>query len=433
MTTDPRNSYLYDAQGRLCAGNNGGVGFMWQYIYDASGTRVAKGSITVWPANCASLSDFTLTNLYLLDSAGNQVTELDSSGKWMHSNAWQGGHLTGTYDNIALHFTLSDPLGTKRVQANAQGAPEQNFFMLPWGNDFNNTFAVTSATPTGGVAAPDATEHHFTGKERDTASCNDYFGARYFNSMTGRWLSPDWSAKEEPVPYAKLDNPQSLNLYGYVFNNPLGGVDADGHGTEDPAYNQYIAHLEVVAISNGMNAGDAMQAGLALEAAQQTNAQAFDAIWNNYPSHAAYDSGTAGTSGESIQQLTGVDVVDTCALRMSYALNQSGYTISKKDGKSAMLGSDGKYYLVGQADVGKFITKHFGAPQNIGKSGVAGFDQSAQGSGFVRFSIQFTTGTATGHIALFRQGSYHEGDEEDYTNPGPGHYVVQGIQYWRMQ
>ncbi len=243
---------------------------MWQYIYDASGTRVAKGSITVWPANCASLSDFTLTNLYLLDGSGNQVTELDSSGKWMHSNAWQGGHLTGTYDNIALHFTLSDPLGTKRVQANAQGAPEQNFFMLPWGNDFNNTFAVTSTTPTGGVAAPDATEHHFTGKERDTESGNDYFGARYFNSMTGRWLSPDWSAKEEPVPYAKLDNPQSLNLYRYLFNNPLSTFDPDGHvgAEEDPTYLANLAHMAVVAIANGMNAGDAMEAEQALQQAQ---------------------------------------------------------------------------------------------------------------------------------------------------------------------
>jgi hypothetical protein len=45
----------------------------------------------------------------------------------------------------------------------------------------------------------------------------------------GRFLSPDWSAKVEPVPYAKLDNPQSLNLYSYMRNNPLGGIDSDGH------------------------------------------------------------------------------------------------------------------------------------------------------------------------------------------------------------
>ena len=45
----------------------------------------------------------------------------------------------------------------------------------------------------------------------------------------GRFLSPDWSAKIEPVPYSKLDDPQSLNLYVYVGNNPLIQVDADGH------------------------------------------------------------------------------------------------------------------------------------------------------------------------------------------------------------
>jgi len=47
----------------------------------------------------------------------------------------------------------------------------------------------------------------------------------------GRFLSPDWSAKVEPVPYAKLDNPQSLNLYSYVENNPLTRADVDGHAT----------------------------------------------------------------------------------------------------------------------------------------------------------------------------------------------------------
>ena len=69
----------------------------------------------------------------------------------------------------------------------------------------------------------------FTGKERDPESGNDYFEARYFSSGFGRFMSPDWSAKEEPVPYAKLDDPQTLNLYGYVGNNPVGRVDPDGH------------------------------------------------------------------------------------------------------------------------------------------------------------------------------------------------------------
>ncbi|MGA2434004.1 MAG: RHS repeat-associated core domain-containing protein, partial [Bryobacteraceae bacterium] len=68
-----------------------------------------------------------------------------------------------------------------------------------------------------------------TGKLRDNETGLDFFEARYFSSAQGRFTIPDWSAKEEPVPYAKLEDPQSLNLYAYVQNNPLSRFDADGH------------------------------------------------------------------------------------------------------------------------------------------------------------------------------------------------------------
>ena len=68
-----------------------------------------------------------------------------------------------------------------------------------------------------------------TGKERDSESGNDYFGARYYASTMGRFMSPDWAAKASPVPYATFGDPQSLNLYAYMRNNPLGGADPDGH------------------------------------------------------------------------------------------------------------------------------------------------------------------------------------------------------------
>ena len=48
-------------------------------------------------------------------------------------------------------------------------------------------------------------------------------------SGMGRFMSPDWSAKPEAVPYSSLGNPQSLNLYAYVNNNPLSKTDPDGH------------------------------------------------------------------------------------------------------------------------------------------------------------------------------------------------------------
>lgn len=37
------------------------------------------------------------------------------------------------------------------------------------------------------------------------------------------------------MPYADLSNPQSFNRYAYLNDNPLGGIDADGHcGAGDP-------------------------------------------------------------------------------------------------------------------------------------------------------------------------------------------------------
>jgi hypothetical protein len=45
----------------------------------------------------------------------------------------------------------------------------------------------------------------------------------------GRYLSLDWSETPQPVPYADFGNPQTLNLYAYVGNNPLNATDPDGH------------------------------------------------------------------------------------------------------------------------------------------------------------------------------------------------------------
>ena len=78
---------------------------------------------------------------------------------------------------------------------------------------------VTNSTET---SVPSASL--FTGKERDTESGNDYFGARYYGSSMGRFMSPDPSG----LMYADPTNPQSLNLYSYVLNNPLKYLDPDG-------------------------------------------------------------------------------------------------------------------------------------------------------------------------------------------------------------
>jgi RHS repeat-associated protein len=76
----------------------------------------------------------------------------------------------------------------------------------------------------------------FTGKERDAESGNDYFPARYYASSMGRFLSPDPSG----LYMADPENPQMLNLYSYVGNNPLRytdplGLSKDCGGGGDPS------------------------------------------------------------------------------------------------------------------------------------------------------------------------------------------------------
>src|SRR5580658_434889 len=258
VLNDGYNQYWYDGEGRICASQASGGASANQYVYDPEGDRIAVGSLTaVEPFGTAcdlpftlGSSGFSLTNQYLVDLGGNQVTELNTwaSGAppltWEHSNVWVGGRLLANYDAYgpALHFLLEDPIGTKRVVANITGDWDEYCTSLPFGNDAGNplpTPYVYDCVPQYANCVPnlnvllntytDATEHRFSNKELDPMTGNDFFLARYYSPYFGRFLSPDWSAKATPVPYATFADPQSLNLYAYVRNNPLNAVDPTGH------------------------------------------------------------------------------------------------------------------------------------------------------------------------------------------------------------
>jgi RHS repeat-associated protein len=219
VTNDNAFKYLYDGESRICAVQDLTVGTLTAYIYDALGNRVAKGTPSGFTC---SLSSISVTTRYIVGINGEQLSEENGSGTWVHTNVFADGKLLATYEPNQTYFAMTDWLGTKRGVVAADGTQLSTDFSLPYGNQLSTS-----------GSAPDASEHHFTGKERDAetgfANGNDYFGARYYASSMGRFMSPDWSAQAEPVPYAKLDDPQTLNLYAYVMNNPLTRADVDGH------------------------------------------------------------------------------------------------------------------------------------------------------------------------------------------------------------
>ena len=121
-----------------------------------------------------------------------------------------------------VHYYFSNHLGSHTMVTSATGTCEQDIDYYPYG----------------GVVidhCPNVAQHYkFTGKERDTESGLDNFEARYFASTMGRFLTPDWAARPTNVPYAVFGDPQSLNLYGYVRNDPVTLADADGHDPPVP-------------------------------------------------------------------------------------------------------------------------------------------------------------------------------------------------------
>jgi RHS repeat-associated protein len=84
---------------------------------------------------------------------------------------------------------------------------------------------------------------HSSGKERDAETGLDFFLARYYSPAQGRFVSPDDGTNHDSV------NPQSLNRYSYVNNNPLNYVDPYGYSTHT-AYNG-----DVLAVYNDQDLG----------------------------------------------------------------------------------------------------------------------------------------------------------------------------------
>ena len=116
-------------------------------------------------------------------------------------------------------YYVEDLLGTSRVLTTNTGIVCYDADFYPYGGERS----YTNTCP--------QNNYKFEGKERDTETGNDDFGARYYSNRFGRWLSADWSSVPVPVPYANLTNPQTLNLYSMVADDPESFADLDGHET----------------------------------------------------------------------------------------------------------------------------------------------------------------------------------------------------------
>jgi RHS repeat-associated protein len=127
--------------------------------------------------------------------------------------------LAGTLYREA-NWLVADQLGTPRMMVNRSGslASVKRHDYLPFGEEL---YVGTGGRTWGQGYTGDSVRQKFTGYERDAESGLDYAHARYYANAQGRFSSPD------PF-FGSIGNPQTLNRYAYVRNNPTNLVDPSG-------------------------------------------------------------------------------------------------------------------------------------------------------------------------------------------------------------
>src|SRR5207253_11376951 len=112
-----------------------------------------------------------------------------------------------------VHYHHPDRLGTRLITNNADTTSFEQVG-LPFGTPLD-------AESTSGTYP---TNRRFTSYDRSTTTGLDYAVNRHYDSRQGRFTQPDPLG----LSAASLADPQSLNMYSYVGNDPMNRVDPDG-------------------------------------------------------------------------------------------------------------------------------------------------------------------------------------------------------------
>lgn len=118
---------------------------------------------------------------------------------------------------VHVVFYHSDHLGSADFVADSSGQVVETTQFYPFGVERHTE--LTNALKTA---------YRYTGKEQDDETGLLYYGARYYDSALGRFVSPDPLYAEAGPLSQLLADPQKLSLYSYVRNNPVRFTDPTG-------------------------------------------------------------------------------------------------------------------------------------------------------------------------------------------------------------
>lgn len=196
--------FQYDAANRLVkvkADDNQTL--LASYTYGDSNERLIaeEGGLRTYYA-CDGKVEYT-------ESGGSTIPQ------WSKTYIYLGARLLSTLTpngsgSEAIQYHHPDRLGTRLV-TNAQDATYFEQVSLPYGTALGNE-------------STGATNLRFTSYDRSATTGLDYAVNRRYDSRQGRFTQVD------PIGMraASLADPQSLNMYSYVGNDPVNRVDPDG-------------------------------------------------------------------------------------------------------------------------------------------------------------------------------------------------------------
>ncbi len=226
LTWDGSNTTQYDGEGRTFwqyVGTNPNNYTQAEYYYNALGMRVERyngsgaGWETIyndpWGRESQMMHGSTTQEIYLPPVAGRQYA---------------------MYMNGNTYFTHANALGSTGMITDQTGTPKQEVLYTPWGSEWASA----------GISG-NGYDVRFAGMlpwdPQGPETYNFLTPNRVFSATYSRWTSPDPLAGD-------VTNPQSLNRYAYVMNNPINLVDVLGLDPCDasPAGGSRSAHAAIV-------------------------------------------------------------------------------------------------------------------------------------------------------------------------------------------
>ncbi|MEJ2306883.1 MAG: RHS repeat-associated core domain-containing protein, partial [candidate division WOR-3 bacterium] len=193
--------YEWDDENRLTDAYSGGKHTL--FAYDAGGERTVKYSErgeTVY-----------VDKMYQLQVSNNPVTitkHIFVGATRIASKVSSEGGFAAS-ETRSIYYYHGDHLGSSNFVTDCDGEEYEHVEYTPYGETWIDE----------GRDTLERINYLFTSKELDTETGLYYFGARYLDPQTSRWLSSD------PL----MDG---QNWYGYANNNPIKYIDPNGLFTE---------------------------------------------------------------------------------------------------------------------------------------------------------------------------------------------------------